>query len=395
MSAPRCDTTGAIFFHMMNQAKQVVTEVANGGKKLRVIGYVNTAGEKRDLEVELIGPAGYRDLVRASVAWLEKQERPDQFAEKDWDAGKFEQWTSWTNTLNGDGSGRREDNLKYVAGTGYATRDDRPEAIVVTGLKNLLPREPVSLDKCRTPVTAVKKWLQANAPVGDFMGNIILEPGKFERVESIAAAPPRLTLQEFQPLTERTESPSEVVFRNLSGRTEVSLRLMHAALGLTSEASEILESTDVWNLREELGDAFWFACLGLNAIDAKVDPLETYLDQVHSIMRYHEDIEPAAVNFAVQAGDFANHVKALVYGNKATVKVDGVAIPITRQLEVDLFDVLVALVRICTEKGFEVEEVLATNKAKLRARYPDRYTDEAFANRDKVKEQAAMASTAS
>lgn len=77
-------------------------------------------------------------------------------------------------------------------------------------------------------------------------------------------------------LSEAIEVMRDENSQKLLGLTRIDL--IHAALGLISEAGEILEEVvesyaddrpvDLTNIREELGDAEWYQALGLRASDA-------------------------------------------------------------------------------------------------------------------------------
>jgi NTP pyrophosphatase (non-canonical NTP hydrolase) len=56
----------------------------------------------------------------------------------------------------------------------------------------------------------------------------------------------------------------------------------------------------------------------------------------------------------------------------------------------ELGDCLWYIAQACNALGFKLEDVMASNIAKLKTRYPDKYTDEMAANRDTKAEQKAL-----
>ena len=83
----------------------------------------------------------------------------------------------------------------------------------------------------------------------------------------------KMTADEYQSLCERTES-SYSVLHNLDGDRD---RLMHGAIGVATEAGELLDAIKkhVWygkpldwtNIAEECGDLCWYIALICNAGD--------------------------------------------------------------------------------------------------------------------------------
>lgn len=81
----------------------------------------------------------------------------------------------------------------------------------------------------------------------------------------------------------RTESLSEEVIQRLSDPKVV--RLLHAAMGLTTEAGELVDMLkkhifygkplDEVNVIEELGDSFWYAAIAIDVVQTTLDEVMT------------------------------------------------------------------------------------------------------------------------
>lgn len=77
----------------------------------------------------------------------------------------------------------------------------------------------------------------------------------------------------------KTESLSKEVMNRLN--EERTIRLLHAAMGMVTEAAEFLDNLkkhifygkmiDYTNLAEEIGDQMWYVAIGCDAIEVKID----------------------------------------------------------------------------------------------------------------------------
>lgn len=154
--------------------------------------------------------------------------------------------------------------------------------------------------------------------------------------------------------------------------------LRHAALGLITELGEF--TTEVKRIAiygrpmsdemrahmiEEIGDAMWYVPLALSTFDAKTlvyfEPGDPSAKRVEAI----DNLADAAVAAAVCMAPIVAHL--IVAEDADAVMMFGA------------LSVLVHLIdkRIAPMLGTTGDEIRAANIAKLRERYPDKYTDEA------------------
>ena len=203
-----------------------------------------------------------------------------------------------------------------------------------------------------------------------------------------------VTIKNYQELALRTEAPCNTVLNRVIGETtclfnsdaHANIRLIHAALGLTSDVHELVNGTDIVNEIEEVSDACWFSAIGFEALGADItcaflsDPDTGRQTPNWSRQTYH-------LKFEQLAAMFADSVKAKVFYGK-TVK-EG--IPMEQYL-LGLLRELVYDLRGFSTKflGLPIEEVMRRNIAKLTARYPERFSEDAAHNRDFEKERAAL-----
>jgi hypothetical protein len=178
----------------MESTKQAVTSAFKSGQALRVYGYKNSDGEVQDIVVKFLPSGGYHGLIQESVktaSTLPPELRPATATAEDWTKALQEQITSWKATLSGQTPERNFGApLTPVPDVGYGVSEQRPAAIYLTGLQRVGPAKTPDTSKCRNGVTASKKIIQFQTPVSSYVGTLILEPGKFERVEVLPNATP-------------------------------------------------------------------------------------------------------------------------------------------------------------------------------------------------------------
>ena len=136
----------------------------------------------------------------------------------------------------------------------------------------------------------------------------------------------------------------------------------HMALGFTSELGEMykgIENNDLENTREEHGDTLWYVANECN---------------IYGFI--FSDLYIQAINSVPLSFDLHNivdlHKREWIYG-KVMDK---------RLLHIELQALMQHLVEIAYLRGFDFEESLKINIAKLYKRYPDKYSHEDALNRD-------------
>jgi len=102
-----------------------------------------------------------------------------------------------------------------------------------------------------------------------------------------------------------------------------------------------------------------------------------------------EDARPIRLNHAAlglssEVGEMVGLVRAWVYYGK----------PLDMsKLKEELGDIAYFLALACDAVGFDLGNVMQVNQIKLRQRYPDKFTEEAYQNRDHEAEDRAMSTT--
>lgn len=365
--------------------------ITNTGARLKVNGYRGSDGEVRDLDVELIGREGYHQLLRESLTWIGELNTPiPGVSPEHWDTVRMELNSSWSTSLAGAGTERnfKGPPLEAVTGTPLYTRADRPDAVFLMHLKSHASRELPDVSTCRTPVTAGKKLVLHAAPLGAYIGQICLEPGKYE---SLSIETSKVSVADYQKQAMRTSAPAERPLARINESNSFYPQSLHACLGLASEVGELFEATAPEHVKEELGDAFWFVAEGANTIGVSFH--ELYQAAEHSWKEERTSTtgwDTLMRTLTVRVGSYCNHVKAGLFGGKSAFRHGAAEISLITRLKMDLEAVVRSLVTLCHYNGWAVEDVLTANILKLRTRYPDRFTEHAFANRDKSKEFAAM-----
>jgi NTP pyrophosphatase (non-canonical NTP hydrolase) len=175
---------------------------------------------------------------------------------------------------------------------------------------------------------------------------------------------------EYSKLALRTES---------QGHSQVE-RITHAALGLCSEFSEMMEHGA--DYLEELGDLFWYLNLAADACETSLDELDNLALQA--------DLEPL-INIGVCSGLIADQAKrALFYKEDFNERNKKGRIP-RHVVIINLTQIKTDLLQICDDNDFDVEDVLEANIKKLEARYPKlRFCETNALDRNLTKEKEAL-----
>lgn len=168
---------------------------------------------------------------------------------------------------------------------------------------------------------------------------------------------------EYIPLARRTECSALLPEKD---------RLLHACMGLSAEAAELLEPKA--HIGEELGDICWYLAIGFHAMGLNLSSMHFEASELESSMAGRQEI-------ALLAGDALNQMKRrLFYG----------ALDHQAPLAAAFASLLGAVHSLCEFCGIELEDVLDRNIAKLKIRYPAKFTTESALNRDLAAEAKVL-----
>lgn len=143
------------------------------------------------------------------------------------------------------------------------------------------------------------------------------------------------------------------------------LDLAHMALGIVSELEEFILAVDNVNEREELADICWY--IANYCIFRKY----SFYDLLNMAVDFVPEKEDEYSNLTIYTSRLSDYVKKFVAYNKE----------INRPNELKT---LIGLLWAIGKEGcgFDFSKDLGRNIAKLEARYPEKFTEEAATNRD-------------
>jgi len=171
----------------------------------------------------------------------------------------------------------------------------------------------------------------------------------------------------------------------------VTAQLMHAAMGMVTEAGELEEALqkkgaiDRVNLCEELGDMLWYVALALRTLEKTLD-----------------DVAPLALEFAASferehaaVADLRWAISGLITSSATLMDQLKKHMIYDKPLDAEQFFRVVSQVTsfimfASVELNVEMGELCERNIAKLRKRYPDKFNAEQALNRDLDAERAAL-----
>jgi hypothetical protein len=171
------------------------------------------------------------------------------------------------------------------------------------------------------------------------------------------------------------------IYRRLS--TASSIDVLHAALGMASEAGEVLEVVgfgcmDEWDkdtlqgLIAEIGDCCWYLNLACSCVWKKFDDfnIEGLIFDPNEAQMCLED---SSLKLCLYSSTFCDMVKASIFYGRE-LRSESV-IPV-------LEGFYTAIVLACFSIGVTLESVLEKNILKLRARYGDAFSEQRANTRD-------------
>lgn len=170
---------------------------------------------------------------------------------------------------------------------------------------------------------------------------------------------------EYKALAIRTESIPTNTFGALVTPmldSHRATRILHAAMGITTETVELIETTGQANTIEELGDIFWYLAIMDDAINFYPLAFELSVDQTALTL----------------AGDIVNYVKRHIFYGKT------LELELLRSAAARFYNCLVLDIN---KEGLNLEEVWEANIAKLEKRYPNKYFDKTDAVTRDVKNE--------
>jgi hypothetical protein len=181
-----------------------------------------------------------------------------------------------------------------------------------------------------------------------------------------------MKINEYIPLALRTESSSIQI------KSTVSLRLLHSAMGISTEVAELVNHSSKANMKEELGDIAWYCAIGMDAASEGDHPK----DIESKVMVCDVGSMSDMIKFLLRdSGELLDIVKRHLFYAQT---IDRSAV------RVKIHMILILVNSIAAASGVRFGDVLKSNIAKLKARYPDRFTNDRAINRDLEKESNAL-----
>lgn len=180
--------------------------------------------------------------------------------------------------------------------------------------------------------------------------------------------------------------------RAMTGSRNSDFRLLHTVLGMVSELSELrkaMETSDVVNVKEELGDIFWYLAVGIDACSFDADFVQVNTDNIEPELKAgfegREVLAMATFNeLSCTMSEICNDVKRfLFYGRTFDLKA----------LEHKFYEVSASLIILARLYDLSMEAVLTTNIAKLQKRYPNRFESVKAFERDLSEERKVLETT--
>jgi hypothetical protein len=178
----------------------------------------------------------------------------------------------------------------------------------------------------------------------------------------------------------RTESMNMDLIRGSSDSSRLgndnAIRLLHAALGLTTEVVELfeaLEKEDGKNVKEEIGDMFWYLAIAFDS--ARNEFGDVIVMPGVDVSWIGMDLKTTKCALLSEVGKFADVIKRTIFYDAYCLESTTL-----RKRLVKIYSLLVWLVGV-TGSG-KAELIMEDNITKLKKRYGARFTEEGALHRD-------------
>lgn len=190
-----------------------------------------------------------------------------------------------------------------------------------------------------------------------------------------------MNFQEYVPLALKTKAPTD----------SKELDFLHSAYGLVTETGELVDifkkhifynkDLDLVNLKEEIGDLFWYCAL---AIDSQFESEEA---RDWTLKEFDDSMESLS---KIELTDNQTYLQWLTTFSSSIFIFATEEEKITEAYDVlyevgKLFFVLGRMLLLNTPE-YSVYQCIEDNITKLAKRYPEKFTQEAALNRDTVNE---------
>lgn len=155
--------------------------------------------------------------------------------------------------------------------------------------------------------------------------------------------------------------------------------MLHCAIGVSTEAAELLEAyrkQDLVNISEEIADQMWYVSNLCNF--TKINMHDSFVLTKKYLYEEPEYYLDKAIKLS---GYLLDMFKKVIFYNKELDLV---------KLYILLYDITQNLYDICQVKGTTFNLALYNNISKLRIRFPDKFTDELAENRDLESERKEL-----
>lgn len=189
----------------------------------------------------------------------------------------------------------------------------------------------------------------------------------------------RSQIRKYVPLALRTElNPG-----GIKGDKLVLRRLRHSALGFTTETAEFFTGLDRVNTLEECGDLAWYLAVAADLVWQKNLTLKLAEGPLRIMPDTTIELQQTANagHLVRLSGELCDYVKRWEFYKKE---------PDWHQVGFTVSCAWMAVHKAVSLHGGDFEQVLGANVAKLRTRYPDRFTCELAVKRNVKQERKVL-----
>lgn len=186
-----------------------------------------------------------------------------------------------------------------------------------------------------------------------------------------------MEIKDYIPLALRTKSSIPV-----TGKPHID-DLLHSAIGLATEGAELATFDSDVNFFEEIGDLMWYTAIGFNAVGMANPGIPDRSDAgLDTSGEWRPSFTKEVWRVACVTLDIMK--KVLFYGSPLDrrIKVSNIESSIETHLKAYLMRMYDLCSHMAILSGTTLSDVMEANISKLKARYPEKFTEDKASNRD-------------
>ena len=190
----------------------------------------------------------------------------------------------------------------------------------------------------------------------------------------------KITIENYQEFARRPLNKDHDSIAERSSK-KVNINWLPVAFGLVTEYKglvEAIEKNDITSIKEKLGNVFWFLALLIGSSFTSI------FKKLHK--KHHNDNEVPRLKKLItslrqDSIELSGHFKYYAFYDKNKS---------CNEINCSYINICEIIYKLCKHYNLDMEDILQTNIDKLKASYPEKFTEDKAQNRDLKKERELL-----